>query len=187
MSDFMSSLPLLSIPAHLGQVHAQEGSPLQWFAVHTRSRHENVVAQQLRGQEIEHLLPVYSSVRRWKDRTKQLTLPLFPGYLFVRIHKSQSLRVLELPGVARLVGSPKPHPLADREVDQIQQWSLFPHLVEPHPYLRVGQRVRVCRGPMADLDGVLLRKKSTLRLVVSIELIQRAVAVEIDAADIAPA
>jgi len=158
----------------------------QWFAVHTRSRHENVVAHHLRGRSIEHLLPVYQSMRRWKDRTKKLNLPLFPGYLFVHIPRSESRRVLELPGVARLVGSPRPQALAEQEIDQIQQWSLFPHLLEPHPYLQIGRRVRICSGPMAELEGILIRKKNDLRLVVSIELIQRSVAVEVDAVDVVP-
>lgn len=115
-----------------------------------------------------------------------LRLPLFPGYLFVQIPPAQSLRVLELPGVVKLVGSPRPQPLEQEEIDRIHQWCSFPHLLQPHPYLQIGERVRVCRGPLADIEGILLRKKNSLRLVLSVDFIQRSVAVEVDAADLAP-
>jgi len=157
-----------------------------WFAVHTRSRLEKVVVQQLEKRNIGYLFPAYQSIRRWKDRNKRLSLPLFPGYLFARVLPSQVVRVLELPGVVRLVGSPRPQPLELQEIDRIQQWCLFPQLLEPHPYLQIGERVRVCRGPFAEVEGILLRKKNSLRLILSVDFIQRSVAVEIDAADLAP-
>jgi len=158
----------------------------RWFAVHTRCHHEKTVAQHLKLRGIEHLLPVYESARRWKDRTKILSLPLFAGYVFVQIAPLSMVRVLELPGVVKLVGYPKPQALDQEEIDRIQQWCAFPHLLEPHPYLQIGERVRVRRGPLADVEGILLRKKNSLRLVLSVDFIQRSVAVEVDAADLAP-
>lgn len=161
-------------------------NPSQWFAVYTRAHHEKSVAEQFGGKHIAHFLPMYTSVRRWKDRVKTLQLPLFAGYLFVKVFPTQFLDVLRANGVARLVGFPKPEPLEDSEIQQLQAWLSLPVGVEPHPYLRIGQRVRVCRGPLTDVEGILIRKKNLFRLVVAIDLIQRAVALEIDAADILP-
>ncbi|HEV3038263.1 MAG TPA: UpxY family transcription antiterminator [Candidatus Angelobacter sp.] len=158
----------------------------RWFAVYTRAHHEKSVAEQFGGRDIAHFLPMYTSVRRWKDRIKTLQLPLFAGYLFVKVFPSQFLDILRANGVARLVGFPKPEPLKDNEIQQLQAWLSLSVGVEPHPYLRIGQRVRVCRGPLTDVEGILIRKKNLFRLVVAIDLIQRAVALEIDAADILP-
>lgn len=158
----------------------------RWFAVYTRAHHEKSVAEQFGGRDIPHFLPMYTSVRRWKDRVKTLQLPLFAGYLFVKVLPSQFLAVLQAHGVSRLVGFPKPEPLEDCEIQQLRAWLSLPIGVEPHPYLRIGQRVRVCRGPLTDVEGILIRKKNLFRLVVAIDLIQRAVALEIDAADVMP-
>jgi transcription antitermination factor NusG len=158
----------------------------RWFAVYTRSHHEKSVAQQLGGRGIEHFLPMYTSARRWKDRVKTLQMPLFAGYLFVKVFPSRFLDVLQAYGVSRLVGSPKPEPLEDNEIQQLQRWLSLPIGIEPHPYLRIGQRVRVSRGPLTDVEGILIRKKNVFRLVVAVDLIQRSVAMEIDAADVVP-
>jgi transcription antitermination factor NusG len=158
----------------------------QWFAVYTRSHHEKSVAVQLLGRGVVHFLPLYTSARRWKDRVKMVQMPLFAGYLFVKVVPSQFLNVLQTHGVSRLVGSPKPLPLEEREIQQLQAWLSLPLNIEPNPYLRIGQLVRVCRGPLTDVEGILIRKKNGFRLVVSIDLIQRSVALEIDAADIVP-
>src|SRR5579872_2075553 len=107
----------------------------RWFAVYTRSHHEKSVAEQLRGRGIEHFLPLFTSVRRWKDRVKTLQMPLFAGYLFVKVLPSQFLNVLQAHGVSRLVGSPKPEPLEDHEIQQLQVWLSLPLGAEPHPYL----------------------------------------------------
>ncbi len=156
----------------------------QWFAVYTRSHHEKSVAQQLQGRGIEYFLPLYASARRWKDRVKVLQMPLFAGYLFVRIPQAQFLDVLQTHGVSTIVGSPKPLPLEEMEIEQLRTWLSLSLAVEPNPYLRIGQLVRVRRGPLTDIEGILVRKKNGLRLVVSIDLIQRSVALEIDEADI---
>ncbi|HLZ92196.1 MAG TPA: UpxY family transcription antiterminator [Candidatus Acidoferrum sp.] len=156
-----------------------------WYAAYTCANHEKQVAAQLEVRAVEHFLPVYSSVRRWKDRRVTLDLPLFPGYVFIRLALSERMRVLEVPGVVRLVGfSGRPATLPDEEME-ILRTGLGRRLgAEPHPFLTVGRRVRITGGPFAGLEGVLKRKKSALRVVVSLELIQRSVAVDVDLADV---
>lgn len=166
---------------------ATAGSPA-WFAVHTSSRHEKQVALHFEGRGIEHLLPVYEEVRRWVDRQTKVTLPLFPGYLFARISLDHRMDVLQVPGVARIVGSRGVAvPVHDYEIEALQRGISNGVRLEPHPYLRVGKRVRVTAGPMRGTEGILQRVKDSLRVVVSVDLIMRSVAVEVDAADIRPA
>ena len=132
-------------------------------------------------------LPLYRSVRRWKDRRQELELALFPGYVFVRIALQDRLRVLQLPSVVHLVGSPgRPSPLPESEMDGLRQGLSNQVHSEPHPYLKVGRRVRVVHGPLAGAEGILIRKKDRFRVVLSIDLIMRSVALEVDAADLEP-
>jgi transcription antitermination factor NusG len=159
----------------------------QWYAVYTRTNHEQRVATELRARDVEYFLPLYSSVRRWKDRRVRLALPLFPGYVFVHLLLQDRLRVLQIPSVVRLVGfGGLPAALPDEQVE-ILRYGLAEHLhAEPHPFLTVGRRVRITRGPIAGFEGILRRRKNSFRFVVSIELIQRAFAVEVDASDVQP-
>jgi transcription antitermination factor NusG len=159
----------------------------RWYAVCTFSNHEKCVAGQLSERAVEHFLPLYDSVRRWKDRRVQLQLPLFPGYVFVHLALRDRLRVLEIPSVARLVGfGGAPVALPDNEMEAMRI-SLASRLrAEPYPYLMVGRRVRVVSGPLAGFDGRVVRKKKQLRFVISLDLIMRSVAVEMDAADLRP-
>ena len=159
----------------------------RWYAAYTCANHEKCVAAELGVREVEHFLPLYSSVRRWKDRRVQLELPLFPGYVFVRLALSDRLRVVQIPSVVRMVGfGGVPTALPDMELE-IMRSGLSERLrAEPHPFLTVGRRVRITAGPFAGLEGVLKRKRSSLRVVVSLELIQRSVAVEVEAADVRP-
>lgn len=168
----------LSIPSHYGEPH--------WFAVYTRARHEKRVTEQLRQQEtFAVFLPTYKTVRRWKDRRKLVELPLFPGYVFVRIALKDRLNLLRIPGVVRLVGfNGIPTPLPEREIDSLREALRQRAVAKPHPFLAVGRKVRVKNGPLAGLEGTLLRHKGRYRLVVSLELIQRSTAVDIDAADL---
>jgi transcription antitermination factor NusG len=159
----------------------------RWYAAYTNPRHEKIVAVQMRKREIDCFLPLYRSVRRWKDRRKELDLPLFPGYVFVRMPLQERLRVLGLPGVVRLVSfQGKPVPLPDREVEALQQGLQNDRCVRPHPYLKVGRRVRVQNGPLSGVEGILVRRKDKLRLVLSIDLLMRSMAVEVDEADVEP-
>jgi transcription antitermination factor NusG len=166
----------------------QAMSPAHWYAAYTCAQHEKHVAAELLARDVEHFLPLYSSVRRWKDRRVQLELPLFPGYIFVRLALCDRLRVVQIPSVVRLVGfGGFPIALPDAEIEILQSGFSRSLGAEPHPFLTVGRRVRITGGPFAGLEGVLKRKKSTLRVVVSLELIQRSMAVDVDAADVRPA
>jgi transcription antitermination factor NusG len=166
----------------------QAMSMAHWYAAYTCAQHEKCVATELVARDVEHFLPLYSSVRRWKDRRVQLELPLFPGYVFVRLALRDRLRVVQIPSVVRLVGfGGLPTSLPDAEMEILQSGFSRSLCAEPHPFLTVGRRVRVTGGPFAGLEGVLKRKKSTLRIVVSLELIQRSIAVDVDAADVRPA
>ena len=160
----------------------------RWYATYTSANHEKRVSEQLRVRGVEHFLPLYSSVRRWKDRRVTLEMPLFPGYLFVRLALRDRLKVLQVPGVAHLVGfSGTPLALPNEEVETLQSAHARGANAEPHPFLTAGRRVRIKAGPFAGLQGILLKRKGKCRVVISIELIQRSVAVDADAADVEPA
>ena len=160
---------------------------VRWYAVYTSANHEKRVAKQLSERSLDQFLPTYTSVRKWKDRRVKLDRPLFPGYVFVRLALRERLRVLQVPGVVKLVGfGGMPTPLPDGDIEGLRSGLASGISVEPHPFLTNGRRVRVKTGLMAGLQGILKRRKSQARLVVSIELIQRAVSVEIDAADVEP-
>ena len=158
-----------------------------WYAAYTCANHEKPVAAELAARGVEHFLPLYSSVRRWKDRRVRLDLPLFPGYVFVRLALVERLRVLQIPRVVRLVGfSGIPASLPDEQVEILRAGLAEKLHAEPHPFLTVGRRVRIVRGPLAGLEGVLLRKKGNFRFVLSVELIQRSLSLDVDAMDVQP-
>jgi len=160
---------------------------LCWYAVQTCANHEKRVLQQLGLRTVEAYLPQYESVRRWKDRRVRLHLPLFPGYVFVHLALRDRLRVLQTPSVVRLVGfGGQPAALPDHEIEALRQGLAREMRIEPHPYLKVGHRVRVRTGPLRGLEGILVRKKNVSRLVVSLDLIMRSVAAEIDVAELEP-
>jgi len=163
-----------------------EYTEARWYAVYTNPRHERRVEQQMYHRGIECFLPVYKSVRHWKDRRKELELPLFPGYVFVHLALKERLQVLRLAGVIEFVSvGARPAALPESEIEALRN-GLHYACAQPHSYLRVGRRVRVHSGPLAGLEGILLRKKEKLRVVVSIELIHRSIAVEIDEDAIEP-
>ncbi|MGE5206683.1 MAG: transcription termination/antitermination protein NusG [Chlamydiota bacterium] len=170
-----------------GMVQEAHGAPAHWYAAYTRSRHEKVVAEALQQRTVEHFLPLYETVRKWKNGRFKVQLPLFPGYLFVHIALRDRLRVLQVPGVVRLVGfNGVPAPLPQVELEIIRSALSKGAEAEPHPYLRVGQRVRITSGPMEGLQGILLRRRGRPRVVVSVDLIMRSVALDIDAAQVEP-
>src|SRR6266849_5948601 len=159
----------------------------RWYAAYTRANHERRVADQLVERGVENFLPQYESVRKWKDRRVRLQMPLFPGYVFVHLALQSRLQVLQVPGVAWLVGfAGRPVAVPEDEFARIRGFLNQGLRAEPHPYLTVGRRVRVRSGPLAGTQGILLRRKGNFRLVISIELIQRAVAVDVDIADVLP-
>jgi transcription antitermination factor NusG len=159
----------------------------RWYAAYTIARHEKCVAQQMEERGIGYFLPLYRSMRQWKDRRKQVELALFPSYVFVHIALKDRLRVLQLPSVVYLVGcNGKPVPLPESEITALRGALTGNVCVEPHPYLKIGKRVRVHSGPLAGLEGILLREKERFRVVLSIDLIMRSVVVEVGRGEIAP-
>jgi transcription antitermination factor NusG len=158
-----------------------------WYAIYTSANHEKRITQQLELRSIEHFLPLYESVRRWKDRRVRLQMPLFPGYVFVRLALRDRLRLLQIPGVVRLVSfNGHPAPLPDVDIHAIQNCLGSGHQIEPFPYLEAGRRIRVKNGPLQGLEGIILRRKKKTRFVLSFELIMRSVAVEVDSTDLMP-
>jgi len=157
----------------------------RWYAVHTNVNQEKQVALQFGQRSIEHHLPLYESERHWKDRRVRLQMPLFPGYLFVRIVLRDRFRVQQMPTVVRLVSfAGVPVPVSENEIHALQNCLARGQRVEPHPYLQAGRRVRVRRGFLEGLEGIIQRRKNKTRLIVSFELIMRSVSVEIEEADL---
>ncbi len=159
----------------------------EWYAAYTNARHEKRVTEYLSGRLVECYLPSYRSVRRWQDRRKEIELPLFPGYVFVKIAYRSRMQVLTAPGVVQIVSfDGKPAAIQESEIEALRQGLSRTSRFEPHPYLKVGRRVRVRSGPLSGMEGILLRRKDGFRLVLSIELITRSVATEVDEADVEP-
>ena len=158
-----------------------------WYVAQTCAHHEKRVAEQLDARCIEHFLPLYETVSHWKDRRVRLQLPLFAGYIFVRVPLRELLRALQIPGVARFVGfGGMPVPIPDHEMEALRGGLTSTMHIQPHPYLVVGRRVYIKSGPLVGLNGILLRKKAGFRFVLSVGLIQRSVAADVEIADIEP-
>jgi transcription antitermination factor NusG len=155
--------------------------PPNWYALFTRHQHEKSVAFALSNKSHEAYLPLYRSVRRWQDRAKQLWLPLFPCRVFIRGGMDRQLQILTTPGVIHIVKwGGRPAIVPQRQVVAIRQIIESGLIVETHPYLQCGDRVRVKTGSLMGLEGILTRKKGLARLVVSMEILGRSAAVEID-------
>jgi transcription antitermination factor NusG len=156
-----------------------------WYALYTAPRHEKSVADQMTHYGISCFLPLYRSVRRWKDRRKELAMVLFPGYVFVHIALRNRLQILQLPGAVRLVSfNGQPASLPEEQIENLRSRLSSSHFMEPHPYLQVGRRVRVRCGPLQGLEGIIQRRKDHCRIVFSIDLIMRSVAVEVDESEL---
>jgi transcription antitermination factor NusG len=168
------SLPMVTgLPAEYSEPH--------WYAAYTCANHEKRVAQQVERRSLECFLPLYESVRRWKDRRVRLELPLFPGYVFVRLALRDRLKVLEIAGVARLVGfNGNPTPVPAEDIEAIRACLAGRHPIQPHGYVQRGQRVRVLSGPLAGLTGIVVRQKKRTVFVISLDLLMRSVSVEMD-------
>lgn len=153
----------------------------QWFAVQTKTSREKFVAEILRGKGYEEFVPLYRSRRKWSDRIKELELPLFPGYVFCKFDAGRRLPILTTPGVLLVVGNGRaPVPVEDAEIDALRAVVRSRLQAQPWPYLQVGQRVRIEGSPLAGMEGILLELKNSCRIVVSVNLLQRSVAVEVD-------
>ena len=153
-----------------------------WFAVYTASNHEKRVEQHLKMKAIETFLPLYCVTKRWKNRTTaKVELPLFAGYVFARIARTESIRVLEVPMVYSIVGNRRePSPIPDREIEQLRV-ALQGGQAHPFPYVKVGNRVRIRSGAFAGLEGIVVRTYGSLSVVLSVDMIQKSIAVHVEA------
>lgn len=152
-----------------------------WYAVRVRSQHEDVVARHLRVRGLESFLPLYKQLHRWSDRFKEVELPLFPGYVFCQFDAANRLPVLTIPGVVHIVGAGKnPLPIDEDEIAAIQAAVKSGFPTHPCTFLQLGEKVRIEYGPLCGIEGILSGFRGHQRLVLSITLLQRSVAVEID-------
>jgi len=168
-------------------VSETETNHLRWYALRTKSRHEKFVRDQLNKQGIEPLLPTVKRLSQWKDRKKEIEVPLFSGYCFVRFGEGGKLPVQKVVGVLEVIGSQRPEPIPEEEIESLKtlMTSVLPY--DPHPYLHEGMKVEVVRGPLQGIYGILLRKEKRHRLVIGVRVIQQAAAVEIDVNDVVQA
>jgi transcription antitermination factor NusG len=175
-----SSIPFEIRQIQLPVVPSVE-TPLPWFAVRTRSNFEKVASVALGNKGMTPYLPSYKSRRRWSDRVVVADTPLFQGYVFCRFDPLNRLPVLTTTGVISIVGcGSEPASIDDKEIDAIELILRSGLATEPCPFLREGQRVRVKKGSLAGVEGILTKKKSDFRLVISVTMLQRSIAVEID-------
>jgi len=159
--------------------------PCPWLAAYTHSRHESAVARQFQQEGLEALVPTYRRLSRWSDRIHRSLVPLFPGYVFVHVGPEERKRVLQTAGVVSIVcRCGRPVPLSDEDVQTLRFCIDNPAAIEPHPYLRVGQRVRVKHGPFQGWEGVLVEKKNATRLVITVEQIMKSVSIDLSGADV---
>ncbi|MBI4442283.1 MAG: UpxY family transcription antiterminator [Acidobacteria bacterium] len=155
----------------------------RWYALSVKPQHEKRVATRLRYRGWEEFLPLHRSQRFWSDRIKKLDLPLFPGYVFCRFSLENHRSVLEIPSVTSIIGFGNiPTPVSDKEIFDLKNLVASGFPLEPWPFLKVGQKIRIERGSLKGLEGILLQVRDSWRVVVSIFLLQRSIAVEIDAA-----
>jgi transcription antitermination factor NusG len=159
----------------------ESGVAGSWHAIYTRHQHEKAIAQFLSAKGLQVFLPLYNATRRWKDRTMHLSLPLFPCYLFLRGLKERRLEVVTTPGIVSILSiNGEPATIPESEIEAVRRAIEWGNRVEPHPFLRCGDRVRVISGPLQGLEGILVRKKNLYRLVLSVEILERSAAVEVD-------
>ena len=163
------------------------GGATAWYAIWTRSRHEQVVREQLERKGVEAFLPTITRWSRWKDRKKKVDWPLFPGYCFARFDPASALSILKCTGVVNIVSfEGKPAAIPEHEIEGIRRLVTSELLYDPCPLIREGMMVEVVHGVLKGVVGRLLRKGSHARLVLSVDLIGQAVSVEVDAADVKP-
>jgi len=159
----------------------------KWFAVKVRTRNESTVHTILQSKNFESLLPVYTERRRYSDRVKQIDVPLYPGYVFCRFDPAQRLPILTTPKVEYIVANGKtPQPVEDKEMEAIQRLIEAGIDARPVPYLREGQRVVIEEGSLAGVEGLFVTSKGGDRVVLSVELLQRSVAVQVDRLAVRP-
>jgi transcription antitermination factor NusG len=154
---------------------------MNWYALTVKPQHERSVAEQLAAKSLEGYVPFYRTRRPWSDRMKTLELPLFPRYVFCRFRFEERLKVLSTLSVISIVGfGGTPCPVTEKEIDLIKRMIDSNLPIMPWPCLRIGQRVRIRQGPLSGVEGILAKEKAAYRVVVNVEMLQRAVAVEIE-------
>ena len=164
-----------------------ENHSYPWYALWVKSRYENTVASHLQARGYESFLPLYKCQRRWSDRFKEIELPLFPGYVFCQFNPLNRLPILSIPGVVHVVGVGRtPVPVDEGEIATIQATVKSGLASQPWPFLQVGHKVRIEHGPLCGLEGILLDFRGHQRLVISVTLLQRSVAVQVDGAWVRP-
>ena len=160
---------------------------VRWFALWTRSRHEQVVREQLQQKQVDVFLPTVTKWSRWKDRKKKIDWPLFPGYVFARFVADERIGILKVDGVVQVISNNGIlSPIPEEEIDSIRTLVESELAYDPAPLIKEGEMVRVAHGPLKGVIGRLIRKGAHARLVLSVDLIGQAVSVEVDAADVKP-
>jgi transcription antitermination factor NusG len=171
-----------------GNADIKEAIELQWYVVHVRSRHEFSVAERLVKSGIEAFLPIVERLRRWKDRKKLLAFPLFPGYLFVNIPKNNivKLTVLKTPGVVRFIGltSGDPEPVPEEQILSLKKLVESKETLDPYPYLKEGNKVKIKSGPLTGVEGMLVERKGLHHLVLSVDILRQGVSIQVEASSV---
>ena len=152
-----------------------------WHALYTRHQHEKVVAHALSGKGFEVFLPQYRAIHQWKDRQKEVLLPLFPNYVFICGGLDRMLSIITTPGIHSLVTwGARPAEIPPEEIESVRRLVNSPLQVAPHPFLKCGDLVRIKSGPLEGIEGILVRKTRGVRLVLSVEMLSQSAAVEVD-------
>jgi len=182
MSTGVIMQPEAALAGAIGRPAAEVAAE-NWYALHTKPRHEKLVAQRLAERSVETFLPIVTEVHRWSDRKKSVQLPLFGGYVFARFvpNRNERLQVLRVGGVLGLVGSAgEGAPIPDEQIDAVRTlidgsipWS-------PYPFLKVGQRVRIRGGALEGMEGILVSRSGNHTLVISVDALQRSLAVRVE-------
>ena len=183
----------LSGAAVVPELESRPGVPIlvvenrpRWYAVYTWARHEKAVARHFEERGLTYFLPLYQAVHRWNKRSSRVSLPLFPGYVFVRTAVRERIQPLQVPGVLHYAGSGvTPTPIADDEIEALRKILISGKEVGPHPYLSAGNPVQIVAGPLTGLRGIVQRTKAGNRFVLSVETIRQSIAVELDGFQIA--
>jgi transcription antitermination factor NusG len=174
----------MPLAENCNQVFSASGAP-NWYAIFVRYQHEKPVALALSNKNHEVYLPLCNSTRQWQDRAKQLWLPLFPSYVFIREGMDRQLQIISTPGVIHIVRfGGCPAIISQDQLDAIRKILESHAPVEPHPYLACGDRVRVKNGPLRGLEGILTRKKNRTQMVISMEMLGRSASIEIDLSNV---
>lgn len=177
----------ITLPSNLTAAKETRKLIYPWFALQVRYQYESIVTAHLSGKGYEWLLPLYKRRRRWSDRIKEIEQPLFPGYVFCRFNPLNRLPILTTPGVSLIVGYGKiPAPIDESEISAIQSAVKSGLPTQPWPFVHIGQRVRIEQGPLCGLEGTLLESRGRHRLVLSVTLLQRSMAVQVDNAWVTP-